>query len=310
MTKAARQSCEAPLVLGGAQALSPFRFERLGQRVSDALPGTVLVSAHEVYFVELERPLDRTAHDLLRDLLHSDDNEPPARELRRSQNNEPPARELRRSHDNEPPARELRRSQNNEPPARELRRSHDNEPHNHEVVLFVTPRPGTTSPWSSKATDIVRGCGLDAVKRVERGVRYVLRQAASSSREIDESTERQLITGTLGPLLHDRMTQAIGFDEPIVASALFRHAGPGALARVDLMSGGMSALEAANAALGLALNEVEMRYLLESFQSLGRNPSDVELMMFAQANSEHCRHKIFNSRSSSTARNRHTRCFR
>ena len=148
--------------------------------------------------------------------------------------------------------------------------------------LIVVPRPGTVSPWSSKATDIARVCGLEAVRRIERGIAY--RVLASKRLGRDRLLE-------LAPALLDRMTEAPLFDAS-QAEALFAHAQPRPLVRV---SKGRGALERANVELGLALSQDEIDYLLESFQRLGRDPTDVELMMFAQANSEHCRHKIFNA---------------
>ena len=150
---------------------------------------------------------------------------------------------------------------------------------------LVTPRPGTISPWSSKATDIAHNCGLAAVQRLERGVIYGL----SLNNPLSED-EEAAIRGRL----HDRMTESV-FDEIEDAAALFSHAEPAPLAVVDILGGGAEALRVANRELGLALADDEIDYLLENFQMLGRNPTDVELMMFAQANSEHCRHKIFNA---------------
>jgi len=151
--------------------------------------------------------------------------------------------------------------------------------------LLVTPRLGTVSPWSSKATDIAHVCGLDAVRHLERGTAYCIDAE-------DPLTEAELRT-TLGPCLHDRMTETlwIGTLEP----DLFRAAAPRPLKVVALGRDGHAALARANAALGLALSRQEIDYLVEAFGTLGRNPTDVELMMFAQANSEHCRHKIFNA---------------
>jgi len=151
-------------------------------------------------------------------------------------------------------------------------------------LVLVVPRPGTISPWSSKASDIARNAGLDAVRRLERGTAYYLAGA-----ELDDAALTRAAAA-----LHDRMTEVALFD---VADAerLFVQAEPRPAARVDCIGGGRAALVAANTDLGLALSDDEIDYLVESFQALGRNPSDVELMMFAQANSEHCRHKIFNA---------------
>lgn len=150
--------------------------------------------------------------------------------------------------------------------------------------LFLTiPRFGTISPWSSKASDIARNCGLAKVQRLERGIAYYV------SGELSEAD-----SAAVAALLHDRMTQLVlGALED--ASALFSHAEPKPLTAVDVLGGGRAALEQANQDLGLALAEDEIDYLVKSFNDLGRNPHDIELMMFAQANSEHCRHKIFNA---------------
>jgi len=154
-------------------------------------------------------------------------------------------------------------------------------------MLVVIPRPGTISPWSSKATDIARSCGLGAVDRIERGVAYhlVLRGKGGLS----DADRRALL-----PLIHDRMTEAV-LDSLDGAAALFTQVRPKPLATVDLLAGGRAALVKANRDLGLALSDDEIDYLVENFSRIGRNPTDVELTMFAQANSEHCRHKIFNA---------------
>jgi len=151
-------------------------------------------------------------------------------------------------------------------------------------LLLVVPRAGTVSPWSSKATDIAQVCGLHTVRRIERGIAYRVRAA----RLLREAQLR-----LLSPLLFDRMTEAVLLDTAGAAS-LFEHAAPRGLRTVSL-AGGRAALESANAELGLALAPEEIDYLLAGFQRLARDPTDVELMMFAQANSEHCRHKIFNA---------------
>jgi phosphoribosylformylglycinamidine synthase len=148
--------------------------------------------------------------------------------------------------------------------------------------LLVTPRVGTVSPWSSKATDIARVCGLGAVRRLERGTLYFIEAAAE-------------LAGWqhLGALLHDRMTESVwvGTTEP----GLFHSAAARPLRVVALGADGHAALAEANARWGLALSADEIDYLVGAFGTLGRDPTDVELMMFAQANSEHCRHKIFNA---------------
>src|SRR5712671_4351233 len=151
--------------------------------------------------------------------------------------------------------------------------------------LLVVPRTGTISPWSSKATDIARVCGLAGVRRIERGIEYRVRAARPLG------SER---LARLAPVLVDRMTE-MALCDGAQAARLFEDAQPRLLARVPLAAG-RAALEEADRALGLALSSDEMDYLMASFARLARDPTDVELMMFAQANSEHCRHKIFNAR--------------
>ncbi|MGO2323475.1 phosphoribosylformylglycinamidine synthase [Vibrio casei] len=153
-------------------------------------------------------------------------------------------------------------------------------------LLLTTPRPGTISPWASKATDIAHNCGLTKVKRLERGTAYYVESSV-------ELSELQLLE--VKALLHDRMMEVV-FSDFEQAVALFKVAQPAPVSEVDLLTGGRAALEEANVTLGLALADDEIGYLVESFtEKLGRNPTDIELMMFAQANSEHCRHKIFNA---------------
>ncbi len=160
-----------------------------------------------------------------------------------------------------------------------------------ECVL-VLPRLGTVSPWASKATDIAHNCGLQ-LKRVERVTEFRLtlaRPLLGAAKALSDA-ERQ----ALAALLHDRMTESVAFARD-AARQLFEPLPAPALAHVDVLQQGRSALEQANALWGLALADDEIDYLVAAFGRLGRNPSDVELMMFAQANSEHCRHKIFNAR--------------
>ncbi|WP_111978964.1 phosphoribosylformylglycinamidine synthase [Algibacillus agarilyticus] len=152
-------------------------------------------------------------------------------------------------------------------------------------LFLITPRPGTISPWSSKATNIAKNCGLTAVKRVERGIAYYVETSASLSSEQ---------TKALLGLIHDRMME-VRFVELSQAEALFAHAEPAPHTSVDIINGGREALVEANTRLGLALAEDEIDYLVTNFTKLDRNPNDIELYMFAQANSEHCRHKIFNA---------------
>ena len=152
-------------------------------------------------------------------------------------------------------------------------------------LILVVPRPGTISPWSSKATDIAHNCGLNQVVRVERGTAYYVHAEMLLS-------ESQL--AALATELHDRMVEAV-LDDLNKAEVLFSHQQPAPVTSVDTLGGGVDALKTANVELGLALADDEIDYLVDSFKELKRNPTDVELMMFAQANSEHCRHKIFNA---------------
>jgi phosphoribosylformylglycinamidine synthase len=158
------------------------------------------------------------------------------------------------------------------------------------VLVVVTPRFGTVSPWASKATDIAHNCGI-AVKRVERitEFRIGLQQGLLGGAVLAPGRLEAIAS-----LLHDRMTESAMFDRA-GAHALFTELEPAPMEHVDVLAGGRAALEQANTRFGLALADDEIDYLVEAFRGLGRNPSDVELMMFAQANSEHCRHKIFNA---------------
>ncbi|HFC8518089.1 TPA: phosphoribosylformylglycinamidine synthase [Neisseria weaveri] len=150
-------------------------------------------------------------------------------------------------------------------------------------LFLITPRIGTISPWASKATDIAHNCGLGEIERIERGM------AVWVKGELNAGQKQQWAA-----LLHDRMTESVLPDFQ-TASRLFAHPEAQTFATVDVLGKGKDALIQANSELGLALSPDEIDYLLENYQALQRNPSDVELMMFAQANSEHCRHKIFNA---------------
>ena len=154
------------------------------------------------------------------------------------------------------------------------------------LKIIVAPRLGTVSPWASKASDIAHNCGL-AVKRIERMTEYVLAvkgTAALNAAEIQ----------SISAILHDRMTESVLLDRA-ASMNLFAHLDAAPMAHVDVLQGGKTALQQANTEFGLALAEDEIDYLVNAFTELKRNPTDVELMMFAQANSEHCRHKIFNA---------------
>ena len=150
-------------------------------------------------------------------------------------------------------------------------------------LFLITPRIGTISPWASKATDIARNCGLGDIERIERGMAVWIKGALNAEQKQQWAA-----------LLHDRMTESVLPDFQ-TASRLFAHPEAQTFACVDILGKGKDELIKANSELGLALSPDEIDYLLENYQALKRNPSDVELMMFAQANSEHCRHKIFNA---------------
>lgn len=158
-------------------------------------------------------------------------------------------------------------------------------------AIVVTPRMGTVSPWASKATDIAHNCGL-ALRRVERITEYRISLKSGLLGGTPTLTDAQ--RGQIAALLHDRMTESAVWDRS-GASALFTELPAAPMEFVDVLGGGRAAVEAANAQWGLALADDEIDYLVNAFQGLARNPTDVELMMFAQANSEHCRHKIFNA---------------
>ena len=150
-------------------------------------------------------------------------------------------------------------------------------------LFLATPRLGTISPWASKATNIAENCGLEGIERIERGMAVWLEGALTDGQKQQWAA-----------LLHDRMTESVLTDID-AAAQLFHHIQSETFSSVDVLGGGKEALVKANTEMGLALSADEIDYLVENYQALNRNPSDVELMMFAQANSEHCRHKIFNA---------------
>ncbi|MES2771195.1 MAG: phosphoribosylformylglycinamidine synthase [Pseudomonadota bacterium] len=242
------------LFFRGASALSAFRFQGLQQRVAAALPDVTLLSAEYWYFVALRTAEPFAAAALPAQLEH----------LLAAQ---------------AVPESALVRSDS------DLMQT--GSPGSAQQVFWVTPRVGTISPWSSKASEIAWCSGLNAVVRLERGVRYRVHNQAGGA-----LSEVQL--ALLLPCLHDRMTESVLFDVAQLAQ-LFAHFAPRPLLRIDVLGEGRAALLTANTRLGLALSGEELDYLLALFVRLERNPSDVELMMFAQANSEHCRHKIFNA---------------
>ncbi|MCK5528347.1 MAG: phosphoribosylformylglycinamidine synthase, partial [Kiritimatiellae bacterium] len=150
--------------------------------------------------------------------------------------------------------------------------------------FFVTPRKGAISPWSSKATDIFHNCGLSDIVRVERGIYYCVTNSAGETIGLDK------LGGGLS-LLYDRMTEGVYND----VSDIFAHPEPAPFKSFDILGAGRSALDEANTSMGLALSDEEIDYLYDAYSKIERNPTDVELLMFGQVNSEHCRHKIFNA---------------
>lgn len=233
------------LTLRGAPALSDFRLEKLAQKLIAVHPEIELQHTQYVHFADLGEALVEERQQLLANLMKYGPASPAAGDDTRA----------------------------------------STSPDSSGELLLVVPRPGTISPWSSKATDIAHNCGLSEVRRIERGLAYYLTLPDSLT-----PSQRQQLSG----LLHDRMTESV-FSEMEQAQGLFIQSEPAAMASVDVLTGGRDALAQANRALGLALAEDEIDYLVQSFTDLGRNPNDIELMMFAQANSEHCRHKIFNA---------------
>ncbi|MEF2912807.1 MAG: phosphoribosylformylglycinamidine synthase, partial [Succinivibrio sp.] len=153
-------------------------------------------------------------------------------------------------------------------------------------LFFVIPRVGTISPWASKATDIAHNCSLTKVSRIERGIAYYIVKENGTFTE----DEKKIVSANI----HDRMMENVLFSLEDGA-ALFGKQSPKPYTTVALTTEGMEALKKANIELGLALSEPEMQYLLDSFKVIGRDPTDIELYMFAQMNSEHCRHKVFNA---------------
>ncbi|WP_251977656.1 phosphoribosylformylglycinamidine synthase [Salinicola avicenniae] len=243
------------LELQGAPALSAFRHAKLLATLRESVPEVESLSAHYVHFVDHQGALDDEARQRLERLLDYGHGN---------------GHENRGGHDAQ---------------GGESRGQVGGDLADTSHRFLVVPRIGTLSPWSSKATDIVRNCGLTQVERIERGIAY----RVTFKRVPDADAYAALVA-----LLHDRMTESVLYDASDAAK-LFSHHAPTPLATVDILGGGRPALAAANGELGLALAEDEIDYLVAAFQDLGRNPTDVELMMFAQANSEHCRHKIFNA---------------
>jgi phosphoribosylformylglycinamidine synthase len=244
----------------GSSALSAFRLEKLRTALDDAAPGVIIADTRHCYFSELKGGKLSGAQATLLDKVLG---------ITKT------AGEPSDAHKYQPP-----------------------QGGRHGVpgtsgstlvqCLLVVPRLGTISPWSTKATDIAQHCGVTAVQRIERGVVYYL--ATQSGKSLSKAEQ-----AAVSPLLHDRMTETVLATMDGAAEKIFKHGKPQPLATVDVLQGGSKALEKANREMGLALSVDEIEYLVENFQKLERNPTDVELMMFAQANSEHCRHKIFNA---------------
>jgi phosphoribosylformylglycinamidine synthase len=218
------------IVLDGRSALSPFRLDRLNERLAHVATGARVRGARFVYFADVERTLDPGQHRRLAEVLDAGEGAPL------------------------------------------------------DATLWIVPRLGTLSPWSSKASDILHDIGLP-VRRVERGVAFLI--------EGLHADDTEAFTAVAGAL-HDPMTQSV-LTKLEQAAGLFLAGQPGPLHTVELGGDPRGALEAANKALGLALAADEIDYLIEHYARLRRDPTDAELVMFAQANSEHCRHKIFNA---------------
>ncbi len=266
------------LVLPGAAALSAFRAAKILSQIQSLLPTGCAVHARFVYFVNPVGKLEAAQLANLQKLLGV----APSRgavdgelELPNEQNTQ----------------RNTKCSTKQSTKQSTKRNAAAAAPAN-AFVRIVTPRLGTISAWSTKATDILHHCGLTAVARVERGIEWRIDfQPATTA---TTATNAPPPTDALLPIIHDRMTESV-LRTRHAARALFQRTQPPPLAIIDLLGAGRVALQQADADMGLALSEVEQRYLLSQFSQLGRNPTDVELMTFAQVNSEHCRHKIFNA---------------
>ncbi len=249
----------------GSPALSNFRQEKLFNQIQAVLPEITQLTAHFVHFVDEDKKLNDEEVTVLEKLLHYGPQQ---------------------WHKDVPLT-----NQRMELAEVSVLRSVNGASMHHfssEGHLFlVVPRAGTISPWSSKATDIAHNCGLQNVNRIERGVAYHVHY--SDSVKWNE-TQQQAVADCL----HDRMIEMV-LNALDAASCLFDHHQPAAGETIDIFGNGKMALTEANQRLGLALSDDEIDYLLEHFSAIKRNPIDAELMMFAQANSEHCRHKIFNA---------------
>ncbi|MBK1619763.1 phosphoribosylformylglycinamidine synthase [Lamprobacter modestohalophilus] len=277
-------------ILRGAPALSDFRLSKLKARLRAAGLPECRLAAEFVHFVDLTRTLEADEEAVLTRLLRYGPAAEAALGLAAESSSAIAQGDL--AGGGQPLAEDASRSGGESSPAE-------------GSLLLVVPRPGTISPWSSKATDIAQHCGLNAVRRLERGTAYRLRPISMDTHldadaDLDANVDVAIDTldeaalARAAALLHDRMTEIV-LRDPTEAECLFAQAEPRPLAQVALLAEGRLALDRANSELGLALSADEIDYLAERFTALGRDPTDVELMMFAQANSEHCRHKIFNA---------------
>lgn len=246
------------IVLRGARALSAFRSAKILAHIRSSLPQCRAINAHFIHFAEVQSELDTAQLATLKRLLG-----------------------VGRSGDGNDNARRGKLP----PPPQGERQNASAET---TFVRIVTPRIGTISPWSTKATDILHHCELQAVRRIERGIEWHFHF------HNDASLTENSVENTLRPIICDPMTESV-LPDPDAAAMLFHHTDPSPLAIVDILGGGLAALKKVDAEFGLALSEAEQHYLLAQFTQLQRNPTDVELMTFAQVNSEHCRHKIFNA---------------
>jgi len=248
--------------LPGPSALSAFRAARLLSRLQGVVPDASAVSAQHVHFIHSHGDLGLPQRATLDALLHYGE-----------------------------AFAQQTQDQAQGPSHPHLRTARPGRGQAKPLSWLIVPRLGTISPWASKATDIARNCGLTSVVRIERGTRFDLQLRAAA--RVEDATAQRLAT-----LLHDRMTESVLVPDTD-AALIFRQLPGKPMQSIAVTSGalaqGRHALESANRDLGLALSDDEIDYLLAAYRQLARDPTDVELMMFAQANSEHCRHKIFNA---------------
>ncbi|MBK1652269.1 phosphoribosylformylglycinamidine synthase [Halorhodospira halochloris] len=257
------------LTIPGKRASSPFRLIKLrDQLLNQDLP-VLEIDAQQLHFVAVSEPLDGAERKLLEGLLDYGAEYASSAGLEQDRHSSAPGQQPD--------------SQRGAAPSPDGADGESGE--DHESCVLVVPRPGTVSPWSSKASDIAHNCGLAKVERIELGTRYKL----TLREDVGADGWAQILAQ-----LHDPLTE-VAMREDADVAALFAERTPAPLQVVDLLERGRPALEEADRDLGLALAVDEIDYLEHSYAQLGRNPTDVELMMFAQANSEHCRHKIFNA---------------